>query len=256
LAEPFASLGSAYGARRRFLESDEAFSRALKLDPNDVTANFWQATQLINTGYMREGTAALDRTLALDPLLPNALLWRARMSVFDGDLENADSLLKSATEVGHVFVGIGQTKLDMARGDKVAAINSLTKGLAGYFTSHFPPESAALFARSCYGDADAKKKTMALIDDYLATKPEYMAGVVPYVLMRSGEVGKGLKITQDKPTANDSMALSEMFRKNSEVKGVPEFPEFARRSGLATLWDAKGPPDNCRKNDKGDYVCE
>jgi len=256
LAEPFAALGSALGQRRKFLESEAAFSRALKLDPNDVTANFWLATQLINTGYMREGTALLDRTLSLDPLLPNALLWRARNYVFEGDLENGERMLKKATEVGHAFVGIGQTKLDIARGDKVAAINSLTKGLAGYFTSAFPPESAALFARACYGDAEARKQTLALIDTYLASKPEYMAGVVPYVLMRSGEVGMGLKLAQDKPTSNDSMAMSEMFRKNSEVKAVPEFPEFARRSGLAALWDAKGPPDNCRKNDKGDYVCE
>jgi TolB-like protein len=255
LAEPFAALGNALGQRRRFLESEEALSKALKLDPSDVTANFWLATQLINTGYMREGTAALDRTLALDPLLPNALLWRARMYVFDGDLENAERLLKSATEAGHVFVGIGQTKLDMARGDKAAAIDSLTRGLAGYFTSDFPPESAALFAKSCYGDAEAKKKTMALINKYMATKPEYIAGIVPYVLIRSGEVGLGLKMLQDKPTANDSMPLSEMFRRNSEVKGAPEFPEFARRSGLAALWDVKGAPDNCRKNDKGEYTC-
>lgn len=256
LAEPYAALGSSYNARRRFLESDEAFSRALKLDPNDVTANFWFATQLINTGYMREGNAALDRTLALDPLLPNALLWRARNYVFDGDLENGERLLRLATEGGHAFVGIGQTKLDIARGDKAAAINSLTKGLAGYFTKNFPPGAAALFARSVYGDAEAKKQAMVLINAYLATKPDYIDGVVPYVLLRSGEVGWGLTLAQDKPSSNDSMALSEMFRRNSEVKGAPEFPEFARRSGLAALWDAKGPPDYCRKNDIGDYICE
>ena len=256
LAEPFAALGNAFNQRRQFLESDKAFARALKLDPNDVTANFWLAAQLINTGYMREGTAALDRTLALDPLLPNALLWRARTYVFDGDLENAERLLRLAAEVGHVFVGIGQTRLDIARGDKVAAINSTTKGLAGYFTSGFPPEAAALFSKAIYGDAEAKIKTLALIDTYLAGKPEYIAGVVPYVLIRSGEVGRGLTLSQDKPTANDSMLLSEMFRRNSEIKGAPEFPEFARRSGLAALWDVKGPPDHCRKNDKGDYVCE
>ncbi len=256
LAEPFAALGSAYNAWRRYLESDKAFARALKLDPNDVTTNFWLATNLINTGYMREGTAALDRTLALDPLLPNALLWRARMYVFDGDLENAERLLKSATEGGHAFVGIGQTRLDIARGDKTAAISSLTKGLAGYFTNTFPPEAAALFAEATYGDAEAKKQTLKLIDTYLASKPEYIAGVVPYVLIRSGDAGRALKLAQDKPTSNEAMLLSEMFRRNSEVKGVPEFPEFARRSGLAALWDAKGPPDYCRKNDKGDYVCE
>ena len=256
LAEPFAALGSAFGERRRFVESRKAFERALKLDPNDVTANFWLATQLIMTGYMREGTAALDRTLALDPLLPNALLWRARIYVFDGDLENGERLLRMATEGGHAFVGIGQTRLDIARGDKAAAINSMTKGLAGYFTSAFPPEAPALFAKSIYGDAEAKKQTLSLIDAYLASKPEYIAGVVPYVLLRSGEVGRGLKLAQDKTTSNEAMTLSEMFRRNSEIKGAPEFPEFARRSGLAALWDAKGPPDHCRKNDKSDYVCE
>lgn len=256
LAEPYAALSTAYGARRRFLESDQASSRALQLDPDDVTANFWHATQLIETGYMREGTAALDRTLALDPLLPNALLWRARMYVFDGDLDNAERLLRLAAEVGHVFVGIGQTRLDIARGNKAAAIHSMTQGLAGYFTSGFPPDAAALFSKAIYGDAEAKKKTLTMIDAYLDSKPAYVAGVVPYVLIRSGNVGMGLKLAQDKPTTNDAMVMSEMFRKNSEVKGAPEFPEFARRSGLAALWDAKGPPDYCRKNDSGDYVCE
>lgn len=256
LAEPFAALGSAYGQRRMFLQSQEAFVQALKLDPNDVTSNFWLGTQLINTGYIREGNAALDRTLALEPLLPNALLWRARNYIFAGDLDKGADLLQKATETGHAFVGIGQTLLDSARGDKAAAIRSLSQGLAGYFTKNFPPEAATIFAKSIYGDALAKKQALVLINNYLATRPENIDGVVPYVLMRSGEVAWGLRLTQDKPTTNDSMVLSEMFRRNSEVKGVPEFGEFARRSGLAALWDTKGPPDYCRKNDSGDYVCE
>ncbi|MEO6065854.1 MAG: hypothetical protein ABIP49_08775 [Lysobacterales bacterium] len=256
LAEPYAALGAAFGERRRFLEAHQSLERAVKLDPNDVTANFWLATQLISAGYIREGTAAIDSTLALDPMLPNALLWRARLYVFDGDLENAALLLRKATEGGHAFVGIGQALLDKARGDKAAAINSMTKGLAGYFTKAFPPEAAALFARAIYGDTDARRQSRSLIDAYIAGKPDYIAGVVPYVLMRMGEVGRGLVLAQDRPTTNDAMVLSEMFRQSSEIKGAPEFPEFARRSGLAGLWDAKGPPDFCRKNAKGDYACE
>ncbi len=255
LAEPYAALGTAFGERRRFLEAQESLGRALKLDPNDVTANFWLATQLIITGYMSEGAAALDRTLALDPMLPNALLWRARLYIFDGDLENGARLLRQATEGGHVFVGIGQTLLDRARADTPAAIDSLTRGLAGYFTSAFPPEAAALFARAIYGDMDARRQTRNLIDAYLAVRPEYIAGVVPYVLMRSGDVGRGLVLAQDRPTTNDAMVLSELFRRSSEIKGAPEFPEFARRSGLAGLWDARGPPDFCRKDARGDYTC-
>jgi len=256
LAEPFAALGSAYGQRRMFLQSQEALVQALKLDPNDVTSNFWLGTQLIDTGYIREGNAALDRTLALEPLLPNALLWRARNYIFEGKLDAGADLLQKATETGHAFVGIGQTKLDSARGDKAAAIRSLSQGLAGYFTKNFPPEAATIFAKSTYGDAQAKKQALVLINNYLATQPENIDGVVPYVLMRSGEVAWSLQLSQDKPTTNDSMVLSEMFRRNSEVKGVPEFGEFARRSGLAALWDTKGPPDYCRKNSSGDYACE
>ncbi len=256
LAEPYAALGSAYGARREYLKSQDALKQALKLDPNDVTSNFWLATQLIDTGYIREGNAALDRTLAIEPLLPNALLWRARNYIFDGDLEAGADLLQKATESGHAFVGIGQTLLDIARGDRPAAISSLSQGLAGYFTKNFPPEAADIFAKSIYGDEQAKKQALQLIKNYLATRPENIDGIVPYVLMRSGNAGWALQLTQDKPTTNEAMVLSEMFRRNSEVKGVPEFPEFARRTGLAALWDSKGPPDNCRKNDSGDYVCE
>ena len=50
-----------------------------------------------------------------------------------------------------------------------------------------------MFSKAIYGDAEAKKQTMALINDYLATKPENIAGVVPYVLMRINEVGRGLE---------------------------------------------------------------
>jgi len=255
LAEPYAAMGAALSERRRYIKAYSEFSEALKRDPEDVTANFWLGVTLINTGYIREGNAAIDRALAVDPLMPNALLWRARNYIFDGDLESGERMLRLAAEGGHVFVGIGQTMLDIARGDKAAAVSSLTKGLAGYFTSAFPPEAAAVFSKAIYGDAEAKKQAMALINAYLATKPKYVAGIVPYVLMRINEVGLGLKLAQA-TTANDSMVLSEMFRRNSEVKGAAEFPEFARKSGLAALWDTKGPPDNCRKNDKGDYVCE
>ncbi|HWR96112.1 MAG TPA: tetratricopeptide repeat protein, partial [Arenimonas sp.] len=204
LAEPFAAMGAALSERRRYTEALAEFSEALKRDPDDVTANFWLGVSLINTGYIREGNAAIDRALAIDPLMPNALLWRARNYIFDGNLENGERMLRLAAEGGHVFVGIGQTKLDIARGDKAAAVSSLTKGLAGYFTSAFPPEAAAVFSKAIYGDAEAKKQATALINAYLATKPEYVAGVVPYVLMRMGEVGRGLELAKN-ITANDSM---------------------------------------------------
>ncbi|HEY1334666.1 MAG TPA: protein kinase, partial [Myxococcaceae bacterium] len=76
LAEPQAVLGLAFEERRRFLEATAAFRRALEIEPDDVTANFWLATSLICKGQGREGNRILDRLLTIDPMYPNALLWR------------------------------------------------------------------------------------------------------------------------------------------------------------------------------------
>ncbi|MDI1251666.1 hypothetical protein [Thermomonas sp.] len=108
--------------QRRYRESTKEMARALALDPNDVTTNFWNGTILVIVGYRKRGAAALDHVLQLDPLLPNALVWRARIHTADGDLEIAERQLQRAAEGGHSFVGLGQYKLDLARGDHAAAV--------------------------------------------------------------------------------------------------------------------------------------
>ena len=77
LAEPHAVLGVVHQSARRYGKARAALARALQLDPTDVTANFWAALQDCTTGYIARCEAGLERTLALDPLLPNALSWRA-----------------------------------------------------------------------------------------------------------------------------------------------------------------------------------
>ena len=58
-------------------------------------------------------------------------------------------------------------------------------------------------------------------------------------------------------TNNDSLVLAELFSPLlTDARRAPQFAEFARRMGLAAYWDAYGPPDLCRKNAAGDYVCE
>lgn len=255
LAEPYAALGMAFGNLRRFREQREAFEHALQLDPNDVTSNFWHAVSLSNTGYRRAANAALDRALALDPLLPNALMWRAYGHIDDGELDRAERLLDRAADGGLVFVGLGQSALAVARNHPDAAIEPLARGLR-YFSREFPPDAPDRFARACLGDREAKARSLALIDAYLATDPKVMPGIVPYVLIRSGEVARGLALLQDRPTNNDSLILGELLRPTrTDALRAPEYPEFVRRTGLAELWDAFGPPEYCRKAPNGDYLC-
>jgi TolB-like protein/Tfp pilus assembly protein PilF len=256
LAEPHAVLGLALNNRREYRESNEAFVRALELEPDDVTTNFWRALTLLNSGYRRQGIAALDRTLELDPLLPNALLWRGRVHVEEGELDQGERLIRRAAESGHGFVGIAMSRLEQARGNRDAAISQMEAGLK-YFTMAFPAGTAQVFARAFFGDAQAKARALALIDAYLATKPAHVTAVASSVLIHSGEPARGFALLQDRPSTNDSLVMGELFSPPlAKARRAPEFPEFLRRMGLAAYWDEAGPPDQCGKDAKGDYACE
>ena len=36
----------------------------------------------------------------------------------------------------------------------------------------------------------------------------------------------------------------------------PAFPEFLRKTGIAAYWDEFGAPEQCRKAENEDYLCE
>ena len=151
---------------------------------------------------------------------------------------------------------MAQWQLELARGNKAAAIAALADGLE-YFSSAFPAGTAELFARACLGDAEAKTQAMARIDAHLATKPLHVSGVSTYVLMHSGEPARALALLQDRPTTNDGLVMGELFGATmADVRRAPGFAEFVRRFGLASYWDEFGPPDQCRKDANGDYVCD
>lgn len=40
------------------------------------------------------------------------------------------------------------------------------------------------------------------------------------------------------------------------MRDLPEFQAFLRDFGFVALWDKYGPPDICRKNEKGNYACD
>ncbi|MDI1251667.1 hypothetical protein [Thermomonas sp.] len=92
-----------------------------------------------------------------------------------------------------------------------------------------------------------------MINDYLATKPKVLSGIVPYVLICSGEVDRGFALSQSAPTNNDSLLLSGLFSgEQPEVLPTPAFTKFV----LTDYWDELGRSNSCRKNDAGEYVCK
>ena len=255
LAEPHAALGALRQGERRFTDAREALEHALRLEPNDVTALLWQGVILVSTGYREAGYAAFDRALAIDPLLPNALNWRARGYEDAGDLDTAERLLDRAETTGFALGGISRSRLLQARGERDAAVEQLAIGF-DFFARDFPPGTARIFARALFGDAQAKAEALAAIDAHLATSPEVVNVLAPYTLIRIGEVERGLALAARGPTSNDALLFGDLLHsEQSAVFRTPGFAAFIEASGLGALWNAVGAPDQCRAVGDGRWEC-
>jgi hypothetical protein len=183
-------------------------------------------------------------------------MWRGTQLFAGGDLDGAERLLRRANDLGLFYVGLGLSSVSDSRGRKDEAIEQMIPALR-VFMGDFPPGSAEVLARGIFGDAGARAKALAILDAYLATKPAVVAGIVPYALIRMGQPERALAIVQAAPTGNDSLVYGMLWGPYGRAaRGLPMFPEFARKAGFADYWERHGPPDNCRRVAPRDYVCE
>ena len=255
LAEPHAVLGLASSNRRRYLEGDAAYRRALELDPDDVTTNFWFATNLIIEGYVRRGNKHLDRALAADPMYPNALNWRSLTALVEGDVDLAERLSRRARDAGLAYVGITMSYIAELRGRPQEAVARM---IEGFSTSgaDIPDVPTETIARGALGDVQARGQALALIDRYLANHPEVVSGTVPYALMRLGRPEQALEVLARGPTANDGLPLPTLWLSfGRDARTLPGFSEAARRIGLVEVWEREGAPDMCQRVEPGKYTC-
>ncbi len=255
-AEPHAALGFVLFQRREFLQSRNEIERALELDPDDLTAGLWSGAALLTTGYRKQGALALDRVLAIDPLLPIALYWRAWFDLSEGRQDDAERLFHRAADLGLPYAGIGLAWIAHAKGDSEAAIQKLSTGNA-MFLLDLPDDAPEVIARGVFGAAAARARAVALIDAYLDTEPRVVTGSVPEFLLYLGEPLRALSVVQAAPTSYDAAFLDVLFGPNGkDARALPQFADFAQAIGLVELWDKYGAPDMCRRIPQGEYVCE
>jgi TolB-like protein/Tfp pilus assembly protein PilF len=256
LAEPYAVLGLALSHRHQFVESWAAFRRALEIDPDDVTANFWFAVDLFCAGYLRQANQLLDKVLTIDPMYPNALNWRALTAFADGDLETAERLNQRALDAGLAYVGIALSYVSEFRGKRREAVAQLVQGLAST-TEELPAGTLEAIARGALGDVQARDEALSKVKAYLASSPKVVSEVVPYALLRLGEPAEALDVLVQGPTANDALPFSTLWLSYGRTtRTLPAFSEAARRMGLVDLWEHEGPPDLCRRVEPQKYVCQ
>jgi len=173
-----------------------------------------------------------------------------------GEVNDADRLIRRAADAGLTSVGLAFAHLSLARGDQVALVDWLARGLDP-FMRDLPAGASRIVAAGTVGGPEERAHALAIIEEYLATRPQVTSGAIPLALIWLGETKRALAVAQERPTRNDTLFLPSLWTAAGRNARTPsEFSIFVRQSGLAEFWDRSGPPDLCHKNEAGEYVCE
>ena len=262
LAEPYNALAFLARKQRHYTDARAAMDSAIAREPDDAGVIFYDAQLLINTGYTRRGIERLDRALAIDPMLPNALHWRAQQFLFAGDIDMAERLWKRSEQAGLSYADAGFSQIARARGDYAKARALTTKRMlsnpAAIVCLKAPELSTPIFFEGVIGgDAAARSKALSIADECIAAKPKDLPIWVPLALRELGQPERALQALAQGPTSDDAGVLNYFWSpKWQDVRALSGFAEFARKIGFADLWDKYGAPDLCHKNAGGDYVCD
>jgi TolB-like protein len=255
LAEPHTVLGYAQSMRSDFVAEREWYERALALEPDDVLSNFWYAIHFVRAGYLQGAAPLMDRVLELEPMLPNGLNWRAWLHEFDGDASGARRLGSRALDLGLQSANLVLAFVEHREGNSSAAIAAMERGIAT-FAAGVPEETAASVAAGVFGDDPARQRAVAHILALLDSAGDAsVSAPLPFWLILLDDPATALHLVTVSQFHSHQWALGLWHPRGLTGRQLPEFADFARKTGLAALWDRHGPPDMCAKLANGDYRC-
>ena len=258
LAEPWAVLGlTAPLSGAGLIESREDFEKAIQLDPDDITTNFWFGLALVRCGYNRAGAERMDHGLSIDPLVPNLMRWRGVLYLRDGDIAHAEPLLKRAWTAGLRLAGRELGEIAYRRGDNALARRSWLEGSRDLF-SRMPPGTNEAMASGMFGGNESdRQRALAGVDAYLTRDDVFVPGMLSLWLVNLGRGARAMEVERTRVQIDNSDFMAYLFSPaGKSLRALPEFPAYLKAKGLPALWDKYGPPDMCTKSASGDYACQ
>lgn len=257
VAEAWAARGASLSKfRATQVEARDAYTQAMRIDPDDPNAVFWNGLSLLTTGYRRQGTAQIEHALSLDPMLPNALRWRGMLYLQDGDVARAEPLLQRAYDLGLANTANALADIAMLRGDAEASRQLWIAGSMGLDFSMTRDDLVAVH-RGVFGDTAAKQAGVQAMQGVLGRLGSKKAlPTAPLYLFRLDAPVEGLAVLREREAGEYIDAMAWIWsRKGAPIRARPEFADFLRDFHLPELWDKYGPPDLCSKTAAGDYSC-
>jgi tetratricopeptide (TPR) repeat protein len=252
-------LGLVHRYARRLAEARPYFDQAVALEPRDPSTHMYLGQWLIVNGYTKQGIAELDRAIAIDPMLPNAVNWRAYKYLYAGDLDSAQALFERTDALGLSLAKSGLGEVARARGDLPGArrrfadtLKLVQRSCGEAATDKFDRLTAGFFG----ADAAAQARSRAVIDDCVATRPEEMPAWVIASLMRLGDNERALRLLAQQATTDDAgLAMRIWGSDGAPVRTLPGFNAAADAIGMVDAWEKYGAPDLCTRSAPRVYTC-
>ena len=241
-AESYAALGYIDFSRRRYREMVEPAERAISIDPNDVTANFWLANQLAATGRTAEAEAVNDRALNADP--GNALIvyYKGTLRWRQADNDTTLKLANRTESLGSPLADLLLCQFTWREGDHDRAAKQFSRGFSAFRTG-FSQEDLAAIYRGVYGDQAARKAALAVV---ARNRHDQFAGTL--LLMLSEPEQSFASFERDGIGLSDAylnfLWLPENYAR--KARQHPAFQSFAKRLGLVDYWKQNRWPDLCQ----------
>jgi tetratricopeptide (TPR) repeat protein len=254
-AEAYAALGYIEFSRRHYVQMVQPAQRAIEIDPNDVTANFWLANQLAATGRTAEAETVNERALKGDPGNSLLIFYKALMRLRIGDLDSAVKLAERVNGWRGPLAGMILAESAAKKGEHERGAEEFARGF-GAFRSGFSKEEFIAIYHGAFQDEAARKAALTVVARH---QGDDIAGTL-LLMLREPEQSFGT--FERSGTGLSDGYLNWLWLPNDysrEARQHPAFQGFAKRIGLVDYWKHNRWPDLCQPApDKGPdaFTCQ
>jgi TolB-like protein/Tfp pilus assembly protein PilF len=247
-SEAYATIGYINLSRRRYLDMDAPARRALELDPDDITSNFWLSNQYTSMGRLREAEQLVAHALQRDPANPLVMFYMGNLKWAQGDYQAGRMVSQAAVALDHPLAKM-TLAYDLARRGEVAAG---AKDFATAMTAlgtHIPAADIETVFMAGTGNSAERARAVAILDRHL--DDEY----TPTFLLLAHQPERSFALFERNKSGLSDAYYDWVWQTEDwsrEARQHPAFQGFAKRIGLVDYWKQNRWPDLCSPTpDKG-----
>lgn len=240
-AEAYIALSYVAFSRRRYVDMVAPAARAIALEPEDFTANYWTANELAATGRSAEAEVIIDRVLSRDPANALALYYKSMLRLLAGDNAAATSAARRAEALGLPLGGLTLSCISAQHGDHDRGGEEMARALATMGTTFTSAQLETIYRGAYMGEA---QRAAALQVVASRANDQYVSSM----LLRLGEPARSFEDFEHSSTGLSDAYLNFLWYPDAwsrKARQSAAFQGFAKRIGLVDYWKQNRWPDVC-----------